>query len=154
MKILTLFRQIQVYEVYLTKHINLHSHSVNNFHTTIYVLRNFPIEKFASKFISACDHSIIQLMKHFFSFSQKNITVGITKCSFYSYVNVVSRFYILKIIINRYIYTCKYTLYLYIYIYIIRTIKISLDSLAPPKQNLKLRPWNKRWFKHDFLWAP
>ena len=47
-----------------------------------------------------------------------------------------------------YIYTFKYTfIYVYIYIYI---LKIYLASLAPPKQNLKLRPWGCGWvFLHQ-----
>ena len=66
-KILTLFRQIQAYDVYLTKHINLYLHSVKNFHTIISVLKNVSIGKLASKCISAYDHCIIQVIKHFYS---------------------------------------------------------------------------------------
>ena len=76
---ITLFRQIQVYDVNLTKHINLHSHSVKNFHTTISVLENVPIEKFASKIISAYDHCITQLIKLFYSYSKKDFSQWVLK---------------------------------------------------------------------------
>ena len=62
-------------DVYLTEHINLHSHSINNFHTTISVFKNVPIGKFSSKFISAYDHCVIQLIKHFYSYSQKHFSL-------------------------------------------------------------------------------